>query len=142
MNCKLCRHELEAYREGRLPEGIRTQVNAHLESCTECAVVYTAEILAEKVMEEEKTVRSNPFLATRVMAGIEALESSRAGIEPVPVYRKVLKPVLISFFIAAAILIGVLAGNVYQPAPHQNIPVELSYMNDAALESVNLLATK
>jgi hypothetical protein len=51
-----------------------------------------------------------------------------------------LKPVLITISIAAALLIGIMAGNIYQPSQQQQIPVELTYMDDAALESVNLVA--
>jgi len=141
MNCNLCKQELEAYREGKLPEGIEAQVKAHLEGCKDCAAIYQLESIASKVINKEKAIKSNPFLATRVMAGIEALEQRSINGNPIPVYKKVLKPVLVSISVAAAIIIGVLVGNVYQPVSDSNkIPVELTYMNDAALESVDLVA--
>jgi predicted anti-sigma-YlaC factor YlaD len=139
MNCKLCKKELESYREGRLPEGSRAQVKAHLEDCEDCAESYQMMMLADKVMAEEKSVQSNPFLATRVMAGIEAIEQRQT--DRIPLYRKVIKPALVTISLTIAILIGVLVGNVYQSTSQQgNIPVELTYMDDAALESVNLLS--
>jgi hypothetical protein len=141
MNCNLCKQELEGYREGKLPEGIEVQVKAHMEDCKDCAAIYQMESLVSKVINEEKAIKSNPFLATRVMAGIEALEQKPVNREHIPVYKKVLKPVLVTITVAASILIGVLVGNVYQPASDSNkIPVELTYMNDAALESVDLVA--
>jgi predicted anti-sigma-YlaC factor YlaD len=141
MNCELCQIDLEAYREGRLPDGIRVQVKAHLEGCKSCAEIYNMENLAERVMEEEKGLQSNPFLSTRIMAGIEELEQKRESYQRVPVYQKVFKPVLIAVSIGVAIFIGVITGSIYKPSVSTNeVPVELSYMNDAALESVNAFA--
>jgi predicted anti-sigma-YlaC factor YlaD len=138
MNCALCQNELEAYLEGRLPDGIRVQVESHLAKCDLCAEAFQLIQIAEKVMNEEKGEQSNPFLVTRIMAEIEALEQTRR----IPVYQKVLKPVLISVSIAAAILVGVVSGNIYKPTHTANtVPVEMSYMNDAALESVDMFVT-
>lgn len=143
MNCNLCKHELEAYREGRLPEGMRTQVDAHLAKCSDCSSIYHTEILANRVMDAEKQIQSNPFLSTRIMAGIEAMEQRTESSERIPAYRKALKPVLVSLSITAAILAGIFAGSIYQPAKQsKEIPVEMAYINDAALESVDYLATK
>ena len=141
MNCQLCQKELDAYREGLLPEGIRVQVETHLGECKECAESFHLVSLSNQVMEEEKRLQSNPFLVTRIMAGIEELEQNRVRQQRIPSYQKVLKPVLISVSIVAAIFIGVIVGNVYLPThPTNNLPVEMSYMNDAALESVDLFS--
>ena len=88
MNCQLCQKELDAYQEGILPEGIRTQVMAHLESCKNCAQSYQLISIADKVMNEEKSMQSNPFLVTRIMSGIEELEQNRESLLPVPAYQK------------------------------------------------------
>lgn len=138
MNCNLCKQELDAYREGRLPEGIRTQVENHLGNCNTCNDIYKMELLANRIMSDERETQADPFLATRVMTKIEALEKL-----PVPVYKKVLRPALISVSLAAAMFMGILVGNVYQPiSKTEKLPVELSYANDAALESVDLLSNK
>jgi len=60
MNCELCKKELDAYREGRLPEGIRVQVKVHLESCEECTAIYEMESFASMVVNEEKAVSVEP----------------------------------------------------------------------------------
>jgi predicted anti-sigma-YlaC factor YlaD len=141
MNCELCQKDLEAYREGRLPIGIRVQVKAHLDGCKSCAEIYKMENLVERIMDEEKSMQSNPFLSTRIMAGIDELEQKRESYQRTPAYQKVLKPVLITVSIGVAIFIGVMAGNIYKPSLSANeVPVELSYMNDAALELVNAFA--
>ena len=141
MNCQLCQKELDAYREGRLPEGIRIQVETHLGDCKECVESYQLISLADKVIDEEKRLQSNPFLVTRIMAGIEELGQNHESYKRISAYQKVLKPVLISVSIAVAIFIGVVAGNIYLPTQQTNkLPVEMTYMNDAALESVELFS--
>jgi len=141
MNCQLCQKELDAYQEGTLPEGIRIQVETHLGECKACAECFQLVSLSNKVMDAEKEIKSNPFLVTRIMAGIEELEQNQVSYQRVPAYRSVLKPALISVSIAAAIFIGVLVGNIDLPAQSVNkLPVEMTYMNDAALESVDLFS--
>ena len=73
MNCKLCQENLDAYREGKLPAGMMTQVESHLETCDSCRRVLKIQLLADKVIGFEKETEPDPFLATRVMAGIENL---------------------------------------------------------------------
>lgn len=142
MNCQLCQNEIDAYREGSMPEGIRIQVETHLGGCKECSESYRLINLADQVIAEEKGIQSNPFLSTRIMAGIEELEQ-KSGFQRIPVYQKVLKSALISVSIAAAIFVGVVAGNSYKPAhPANKLPIEMMYMNDAALESVDLFSNE
>jgi predicted anti-sigma-YlaC factor YlaD len=141
MNCQLCQIELDAYLEGTLPEGTGIQVAEHLKSCSVCSESFQLLTLANKVMDAEMKVQSNPFLVTRIMAGIEEMENQSASFQHIPAYQKVLKPFLISVSLAAAIFFGVVLGSTYlSTESDQRIPVELSYMNDAALESVDLIS--
>jgi predicted anti-sigma-YlaC factor YlaD len=143
MNCKLCKKELDAYFEGRLAEGTRVLVESHLKGCPACARSYRLIVLANKVMESEKVLEPNPFLATRVMVGIEQLKEKTARREQIPAFQKILKSMLISVSVGAAVFIGVIIGNIYKPEkPINEIPAELTYMNDAALESVNVFANR
>ena len=139
MNCQLCQKELEAYREGKLPEGTRVEVEAHLHTCNDCTESYQLIVVAEKVMAEEKGIESNPFLSTRIMAGIAELEQKHANVQSIPGYQKILKPALISISVAAAIFAGIVVGDIYSPIQKSNkIPVEMAYMNDAAIESASM----
>jgi len=143
MNCQLCQKKLDAYREGKMPDGMKIQVELHLENCEECAEYYQMAIIADKVMNEEKNEQSNPFLSTRIMADIEELEHQKAIVRSIPKYKKVLKPALISISVAAAIFLGVFMGNIYNPIQtSKSIPIEMAYMNDAALESVNMFSNE
>jgi hypothetical protein len=57
--------------------------------------------------------------------------------------RRVLQPALIMTSIAAAIFIGVMIGNIYKPAATIiSKPVELSLIDDAEIESVNILSNE
>ena len=141
MNCQLCQKEFVACHEGRLSDGIRIQVETHLRECQDCADQYHMMILAEKVMDEEKNLQSNPYLLTRIMAGIEELEQNNGRIEPITGYLRVLRPVLFTISVAAALFLGVILGDLYlQSQPASQLPVELTYMDDAALESVDLFS--
>ena len=141
MNCQLCQKEFDAYREGILPEGARSQVEAHLGECKVCTDSFQLEGLAAKVMEEEKSMQSNPFLVTRIMANIGELEQYNESVLQVPFYQKVLRQALVVLSVAAAIFIGIVVGNFDVPAQSANkLPVEMTLMNDMALESVNLFS--
>jgi predicted anti-sigma-YlaC factor YlaD len=139
MNCQLCQKNLDAYHEGRLSPDIRNQVESHLKTCDSCRQIYNAFVLADMVIDMEKKTDADPFLATRVMAVIENLET--AGHENEPGFFRVLKPALIAASMAAAVFLGVLAGNLSRPAGNMaEIPVELALINDAVLESIDFLS--
>ncbi len=143
MKCELCKKELDAYLEGRLTEGTRALVDAHLKECSECAAVYMVDSIANKVMDGEKDLESNPFLVTRIMANIEQTELQRTEIKGIPVYSRVLRPAIIGMSIVAAITMGIFAGNAYSPnIPSSGMPQELAYIDDASLEGIAILTTE
>lgn len=140
MNCVTCKNQVEAYLEGELSQGAGIQMEDHLSSCKECAALYRTMLLVNRITAEEKNVEPNPFLATRILARIEGLEEVRSK-RPNPFAQKVLKPVLISVSIAVAVFFGVLTGGIYQTdSIRGQVPVELSYLNDASMESVEFYA--
>lgn len=133
MNCVTCKNQVEAYLEGKLSEGAEMLVEAHLSSCNDCAALYRTMLLVNRITTHEKSILPNPFMATRILARIDALDELRFS-RP----KKVLKPVLIGVTIAAAVLFGVFTGSMYQSDTfRRNVPEELSYLNDASMESVD-----
>ncbi len=143
MNCQLCQKEMEEYREGRLPEGIRVQVEKHLNNCKACAEMYNLESIAYKVIDQEKEIQSNPFLATRIMAQIEEMEHKKSTFESVPAFQRILKPALIGISVSFALFAGVIMGNLYSSGEaNKAIPVEMAYMDDASMEAVNLFSNE
>lgn len=137
MDCKLCIDELDAFLEGTLPEARRLSVEEHLNSCEECRRNYNAMRMANEVILEEKLIRSNPYLSTRIMSVLNE-EMQPDADRNIPAYQKVVQTSLIGLAIAASVFIGIMAGNVYKPYPQLNVPEEMIYMNDAVLESVNV----
>ena len=141
MNCQLCQKESDAYFGGRLSDDMRTQVEAHLQSCEKCATDYKMQSLAEKVMTQEKAINPDFYLTTRIMA---RLENSKVIADKITSpFTRLLKPVLIITTMAAAIFVGVLIGNIYKPSVRVlSKPVELALMDDVAIESVNILSNE
>jgi anti-sigma factor RsiW len=141
MNCQLCQKESEGYREGILPAEMRIQIETHLGVCKKCATGYKLQTLAERVIEKEKELLPNPFLLTRIMAKIEKTETERNSV--IPAYMRVLRPAIMAASLAAAIFLGVIMGSIYRPAGRNTtIPVELALIDDAAIESVEILSNE
>jgi hypothetical protein len=138
MNCQLCQKEMDAYRDGKLPRDMKTQVESHMEVCEICSGIYRLQMLADKVIDQEKELQSDPFLTTRVMARIDTLEGS--GNKSATLFTRVLKPALVTLSMAAAIFFGIMLGNLSRPVTERKIiPVELALIDDASIESVNIL---
>lgn len=141
MNCQLCRKEFDAYRTGKLPHDTMTQVGSHLKTCKTCAGIYRQHLLAERVIKEEKELQPDPFLTTRVIAQIDKLDNEQ--YKSAPSFIKVLKPVLLSTSMAAAVAFGFLIGNIpYSGGEREKIPVELALIDDAFIESVDVFANE
>ena len=76
MNCQLCQKLLDAYRDGKLSNDMRTQVEAHLKLCAECAESYRIQLLADRVINQEKEIHPDNYLTARIMARIENPEET------------------------------------------------------------------
>ena len=141
MNCQLCQNLSDSYREGKLPRDTKTQVEDHLATCKECSESYKVQTLADRVINQEKELLSNPFLITRIMENIENIETPL--YKPVPIFNRVLRPAVITALLAVAIFIGVMIGNIYKPdGKSRPIPLELALMDDDLIESVNIFANE
>lgn len=141
MNCEWCQQHLPGYLGGSLPGETAIEVEKHLGDCRECMDQYRLLVLSARVMEEERNTVMNPFLSTRVMAGINAWEKIKEGTRPAPSPVRLLKPLVIGLSVAAAIFAGILMGNMYKPLPSaKSVPVEMAYMDDALIESTSLFA--
>ena len=61
----------------------------------------------------------------------------------IPVYNRVLRPAIITALLAEAIFIGVMIGTIYNPDGYSRpIPLELALLDDATIESVNILSNE
>ncbi len=138
MNCQLCQKNLEAYSGDNLPPDMKTQLEAHLYTCNECSEILRLQSITDSVIEQEKKLTSNPFLATRIMAEIENIETP---VKTVSLLTRVLRPALLTASLAAAIFSGIMIGSISRPADTGNrIPMELALIDDARIESVDVLS--
>jgi hypothetical protein len=141
MNCQLCRKEIDAYRGGKLPADMMTQVESHLKTCEACAEILRLQAITDRVMNLEKETQSDPFMSTRIMALINNTEAQ--GYKTRTTFTRALKPVLVTVSMAAAILYGVLMGNLSNPGSNrEKIPLELALIDDATIESLNILTNE
>jgi predicted anti-sigma-YlaC factor YlaD len=141
MNCKACQKESDNYREGKLSDDLRIQIVTHLKNCAECADNYRLMSLAESIINQERAIEPNHDFTSRIMGRIEKIEESEIKVR-IP-FMRVLQPALIITSIAATIFIGVLIGNIYKPANTGNArPIELSLIDDAAIESIDILSNE
>jgi len=141
MNCRICQEESENYRGGKLPDDLRIQVERHLKECPECADIYKMDSIADSIINKEKEIGPSTDLTARIMDKIESADyyDNRFSLP----FTRVLRPALIITSMAAAIFVGVLIGNIYKPAATSfSRPVELSLMDDAAIESIVILSNE
>jgi hypothetical protein len=143
MNCNQCQEKIYEYLEGKLPDDIKTDFETHISVCSECTNCLQLLTTAERVYEEEKKIESNPFLSTRIMSDIDELELKAKGYNDVPVTAKILKPVFITIVLVLAVFLGIVEGNILKTGNAPNyIPEEVTFINDATIESVNVFANQ
>ncbi len=135
MNCELCHKKFDAWHKDLLTPAIRDQVESHLKACGECNEYYRVQILTDRVIAGEKELEINPYLSARVMAEIGNNQAESKVYFP-----RILKPVLITVSMAAAVFLGVMMGSIPQRNLNGNeLPLELSLIDDAGLESIDVL---
>ncbi len=141
MNCSSCQKQLESYIAGNVSGDISKSLKTHLEECEQCHQVYTAMVITNKVINREKELKVNPFISTRIMEHINQQEE--VSVNRSFGWTRVLQPVFLAASVALALYIGISAGNLYQNTTAQNsIPEELMLMDDASMESLNLIITE
>jgi predicted anti-sigma-YlaC factor YlaD len=141
MNCQSCQKESDKYREGKLSDDLRIQVESHLKLCSDCAESFRIQAMADNIINNERAIEPENDLTARIMERIERLEVNDYKITNS--FMIVLQPALIITSIAATIFIGVLIGNIYKPAGTViSRPVELSLIDDATIESIDILSNE
>jgi predicted anti-sigma-YlaC factor YlaD len=140
MNCSNCQNNLVAYLEEKLSEDLRSITTDHLKICNSCSELYNEMKMAYRLIDAEKAIECNPFLVTRVMA---AIDNREIAPDKQSALQRVLQTALIAVSISIAVFGGIEAGSLYSVSPKKNaIPVEMVFMNDVALESLNNFATE
>ncbi|MBN2813929.1 MAG: zf-HC2 domain-containing protein [Bacteroidales bacterium] len=141
MNCALCQKYLEAWLAGTLPDHLKIQVEDHLSVCPQCRKTADVLKISETLIAGEKETEPNPFLATRIMAAIEANES-RIELSK-PGFVRLLRPAVIALSMATAVFAGIALGRLSGSSSAINeIPMELVLINDAQMEAIGPLSNE
>jgi len=136
MNCKKCHNELISYLKGSLPNERRSQIETHLSVCESCQsfAAYLTETL--QVIQIEKDIEPDPFLATRIEGILQRAEPSYPAKSPV---RVLVAALTFTVMIALGILGGIGLGSIILPEKNheysQVSPIE-EMVNDMSYESV------
>lgn len=137
MDCRYCKDRMDDYMEGKLQKNDEAAFHAHLHTCHECLELYRLQELTEKIIMNERNIVPDYYLTGKIMSKIEGIED-----EPDSLLVRILKPAFATISVAAAIMAGVLIGNLPEETADYSVPVELILMNDADMESVNVLAAE
>jgi predicted anti-sigma-YlaC factor YlaD len=122
------------FLDGKITGEIQDSFKEHLERCKSCSEKLNLMQMAELVFTDEKQVEPLPFLNQRIMATIEQTstpeESELKGGK--------VRMLVYAFSAAAAVLFGILIGNLYQNTANKTDQAnEMSYLDDYQLESVS-----
>lgn len=138
MNCQLCQNKMEAYVRNEIDPGLINPMEEHLKECQHCTEYLFLIRMMEDMIQEEVQIRPDPNLPAKIMQLIESgkgFESRNIDLRS----HRMIKTFIFSVSVSAAIFAGILAGSFYYTEyPEDNIPAEISYMNDAEIEAINL----
>ncbi len=109
MDCKECKNKLIFYFENSLEKEEMGKVKNHIALCDECQSALNQLVKSFEIIEIEKQMRANPFLATRVIQNIQ----NRSNNTVIGLIRK-LQPALFSLLLVVTLTLGILLGNLYQ----------------------------
>jgi predicted anti-sigma-YlaC factor YlaD len=102
MECKSIYSQLTGYLDGETDRDLQNKIEMHLKECKQCAEFLIRLKKAYNLVEKEKEVQPDPYMFTRIMAGIE---------DPNPaIPEKKVKIAFQAIAYAAIIVIGIYSG--------------------------------
>lgn len=117
MKCKKCRTHLIAFTRGQLTGQEASQIRAHLESCEECRLFADFQNSIYSVIQKEKVIHPDPFLATRIEGLLEqpVIRNENQATRP-----RFIPALVFSVFILAGIISGIGLGKLILPDTQQD----------------------
>lgn len=137
MDCVDCREKIDDYSEGKLANGEKLSFEAHLQICPDCLELVRIQEMADRIIAGEKNITPDFYLPGRIMQKIGNLEH-----ETSPLIIRILRPALATIAVAAAIMAGVFIGDFSSGRQDRGTPIELTLMNDAEMEMINVLTAE
>ena len=105
MECEFIRKNLFGILENTLPDSDRTRIEHHLNSCHDCSTLISEFRQTMDLIEKDISREINPFVGTRILERIETASSLKYEGRKGKFYH-VLQPVLVTFSLLIAVLIG------------------------------------
>lgn len=133
MKCKEVHKILPGYLAGDLPEDKFLQLQAHLDSCTDCNALADRVMETEKLLSEKTEITEQPFFYTRLSAKIKKLEEEKM---PSAVYKRLLQPAMVAIVVLTAILSGIYLGTSDRIFKDNEYYME-SYMENYYFDATN-----
>jgi predicted anti-sigma-YlaC factor YlaD len=137
MYCGNCIDKIDDYRGGKLANDDKLSIESHLQTCPDCLEVLRIQEMADRIIAEEKKTVPDFYLPGRIMQKIVKLEK-----EPAAVFIRILKPALAAIAVAAAIMAGIAIGDLSNLTTEKGVPIELTLMDDADIEMINVLSAE
>jgi hypothetical protein len=134
MICKVKIKDLIQYAENSIQVERRDQIDSHLSECSECRDFLAFLRKSLMVVEQDKLIRNNPFLYTRIMANLESDDEKTWYY-----IRKFIPPIVFSILLVAGILGGISLGRLYSGNAADyagDLKEEISYVDDIRQESI------
>lgn len=113
MNCQEVKTNMLAYLEGMLASDLTGRVRDHIESCPSCKAFHVFMQGIEHNIQEEKDLRVNPFLYTRIRERINSnRELAAHELQPSLLRRPAYYLVIVVFAVSLGLFAGKQLGNM------------------------------
>jgi hypothetical protein len=105
MDCSFINKNLFAIIEDTLSPDVRSEIYLHIKSCKDCSLVISDFQETIGLINKDKSKKINPFMSTRILQRIESVRSRQADSKQ-KVMIRVLQPLILTFSLFLAVLIG------------------------------------
>ncbi|MBR9682784.1 MAG: zf-HC2 domain-containing protein [Candidatus Aenigmarchaeota archaeon] len=141
MKCKEVNKKLVSYINDELSNTENKNVKSHLESCAICNEIAVELQNTMNLFDDRITLQPNPFLYTRILQELNNLHTVQDNNGFLPVFKKVLLPVMFSLLLIFSVFLGITLGNIYETNQQEKETSSLTieyFFNDLEQETVEV----
>lgn len=140
MNCSTVRKKMIYYADGETSSHESEKIRQHLANCMACDHLYRQLQSTLEVADHRKQLESNPYLYTRIKAQLESAQKENIVLNT-PVYKKILRPVLMTLILIIGLYGGNRLGNFYDASQAQVTTTQSTeyYLDDLQQERLEVI---
>lgn len=145
MKCKEVNKKLVSYINNELSNTENENVKSHLESCAICNEIVVEFQNTMNLFDDRITLQPNPFLYTRILQELNILHTVQDNNGFLPVFKRVLLPVMFSLLLIFSVFLGITLGNIYETNQQEKETSSLTieyFFNDLEQETVEVSLLK